>query len=74
MQLRKGSVLEAQGQIPAHRAMSAVTGAAITRPDLSPKSPPALRGVLGVKSLALGRHLVHRLSLQKLHRCQVAQC
>jgi hypothetical protein len=42
--------------------------------DLCPKFPPALRGVLGVKSLALGRHLVHRLSLQKLHRCQIAQC
>ncbi|MFT6912690.1 MAG: hypothetical protein ACJAQW_001292, partial [Paracoccaceae bacterium] len=42
--------------------------------DLSPKFPPALRGVLGVKSLALGRHLVHRLSLQRFHRCQVAQC
>ena len=42
--------------------------------DLSPKFPPALRGVLGVKSLALGRHLVHRLSLQKFHRCQVGQC
>ena len=42
--------------------------------DLCPKFPPALRGVLGVKSLALGRHLVHRLSLQKFHRCQVAQC
>lgn len=42
--------------------------------DLSPKFPPALRGVLGVKSLALGRHLVHRLSMQKFHRCQVAQC
>jgi hypothetical protein len=40
--------------------------------DLSPKSPPAFRGVLGVKSLALGRHLVHRLSLQKFHRGQVA--
>ena len=42
--------------------------------DRCPKFPPALRGVLGVKSLALGRHLVHRLSLQKFHRCQVAQC
>jgi len=42
--------------------------------DLSPKFPPALRGVLGFKSLALGCHLVHRLSLQKFHRCQVAQC
>ena len=42
--------------------------------DLCPKFPPALRGVLRVKSLALGRHLVHRLSLQKFHRCQVAQC
>ncbi|WP_217808930.1 hypothetical protein, partial [Pacificibacter marinus] len=43
------------------------------RLDLSPKSPPALRGVLGVKSLALGRHLVHCLSLQKFHRGEVAQ-
>jgi hypothetical protein len=42
--------------------------------DLSPKFPPALRGVLGIKSLALGRHLVHRFSLQKFHRCQVTQC
>jgi len=42
------------------------------RTDLSPKFPPALSGVLGVKSLALGRHLVHCLSLQKFHRCQVA--
>jgi hypothetical protein len=41
--------------------------------DLSPKFPPALYGVLGVKSLALGRHLVHRLSLQKLHWRQVPQ-
>jgi hypothetical protein len=40
--------------------------------DLSPKSPPAFRGVLGVKSMALGRHLVHRLSLQEFHRGQVA--
>jgi hypothetical protein len=40
--------------------------------DLCPKSPPALRGVLGVKSLALGGHFVHRLSLQKLHWRQVA--
>ena len=35
--------------------------------DLSPKFPPVLRGVLGVKSLAFGHHLVHRLSLQKFH-------
>jgi hypothetical protein len=41
--------------------------------DLRPKFPPALYGVLGVKSLALGRHLVHRLSLQKLHWRQVPQ-
>ncbi|WP_090270430.1 hypothetical protein [Thalassovita taeanensis] len=40
--------------------------------DLSPKLPPALRGVLRVKSLSLGRHLVHRLSLQKFHWRQVA--
>ena len=41
---------------------------------LRPKFPPALHGVLGVKSLALGSHLVHRLSLQKFHWRQVAQC
>ena len=40
--------------------------------DLCPKFPPALRGVLGVKSLALGRHFVHRLSLQEFHWRQVA--
>ena len=44
------------------------------RRDLSPKFPPALCGVLGVKSLALRRHLVHYLSLHEFHRCQVAQC
>ena len=48
--------------------------APVAKIDLRPKFPPALRGVLGVKSLALGRHLVHCLSLQKFHRCQVAQC
>jgi hypothetical protein len=42
--------------------------------DLRPKFPPALRGVLGVKSLALGSHLVHHLSLQKFHRRQDSQC
>ena len=42
--------------------------------DLSPKFIQALRGVLGVKSLALGHHLVHRLSLQKFHWRQVVQC
>ena len=42
--------------------------------DLSPKFPPALCGVLGVESLALGRHLVHGLSLQEFHRRQVSQC
>jgi hypothetical protein len=42
--------------------------------DLRPKFPPALRGVLGVKSLALGSHLVHHLSLQKFHRRQDFQC
>ena len=41
--------------------------------DLRPKFPPALHGVLGVKSLALGSHLVHCLSLQKFHGRQVAQ-
>ena len=49
-------------------------GVRMIAPDLSPKFPPALCGVLGAKSLALGRHLVHCLSLQKFHRCQVAQC
>jgi hypothetical protein len=39
--------------------------------DLGPKLPAALRGIFGVKSLALCRHLVHCLSLQKLHRGQV---
>ena len=45
-------------------------------PDLSPKSPPALRGVLGVKSLTSSGHLVHDPSLQEFHRCQVpnAEC
>jgi hypothetical protein len=42
--------------------------------DLSPKFPPALCGVLGAKSVTLGGHFVHRLSLQKLHRGQVSQC
>ena len=41
--------------------------------DLRPKFPPALHRVLGVKSLALSGHLVHCLSLQKFHGCQVAQ-
>ena len=36
--------------------------------DLSPKFPPALRGVLGVKSLALGGHLVLSPSPQEFHR------
>ena len=36
--------------------------------------PSSFARSLGVKSLTLGRHLVHRLSLQKFHRCQVAQC
>jgi len=40
--------------------------------DLCPKFPPALRGVLGVKSVTLGGHFVHRLSLQELDRRQVA--
>ncbi len=31
--------------------------------DLSPKFPPAFGRVLGVKSLALGGHFVHVLSL-----------
>jgi hypothetical protein len=33
-------------------------------PDLSPQFPPVLRGVLGVNSLVVRRHLVHCLSLQ----------
>lgn len=35
--------------------------------DLSPKVSPALRGVLGVKSLTLDSHFAHRLSLQEVH-------
>jgi hypothetical protein len=31
--------------------------------DLSPKFPPSLHGVLGVKSVTLGGHFVHVLSL-----------
>jgi hypothetical protein len=54
--------------------ISVLLGLAWLDVDLSPKSPPALRGVLWVKSLALGRHLVHRFYLQKFHRRQVAQC
>ena len=42
--------------------------------DLSPKSPPALRGVLGVKSLTSSGYLVQDPPLQEFHRCQVAQC
>ena len=42
--------------------------------DLSPKSPPALRGVLGVKSLTSRGYLVQDPPLQEFHRCQVAQC
>ncbi len=40
--------------------------------DLSPKFPPALRGVLGVNSVTSGGHFVHRLSLQEFHWRQVA--
>ena len=40
--------------------------------DLRAKFPPALRGVLGVKSLALGGHFVYVLSLQEFYRRQVA--
>ena len=36
--------------------------------DLSSRLPPELRGVLGVKSLALIGHLVHGPSLQEFHR------
>ena len=43
-----------------------------TDADLSPKFPPALHGVLGVKSVTLGGHFVHVLSLQEFHRRQVA--
>lgn len=39
--------------------------------DLSPKFPPSLHGVLGVKSVTLGGHFVHVLSLHELHRRQV---
>ena len=35
--------------------------------DLRPKFPPALCGVLGIKSLSLSGYFVHRLSLQKFH-------
>ena len=35
---------------------------------LRPKFPPALRGVLEVKSLSLSGHFVDCLSLQKFHR------
>lgn len=41
--------------------------------DPCPKLPPALRGVLGFKSLALSRHFGRYLSLQEFHRGQVAQ-
>ena len=41
-------------------------------PDLSPKFPPSLHGVLGVKSVTLGGHFVHVLSLHEFHRRQVA--
>ncbi len=40
--------------------------------DLCPKFPPAWRGVLGVKSLALCCHFVHQVSLQEFHWCQVS--
>lgn len=40
--------------------------------DLSPKFPPSLHGVLGVKSVTLGGHFVHVLSLHEFHRRQVA--
>ena len=40
--------------------------------DLGPKFPPALRGVVGFKSVTLGGHLVHHLSLQEFHRRQVS--
>jgi adhesin transport system membrane fusion protein len=45
----------------------------VVPPDLSPKFPPALGGVLGVKSLTLSGHLVHDPSLQEFHRGQVPQ-
>ena len=51
----------------------AMPGFSSTVANLRPKFPPALRGVLGVKSLALGCHFVHRLSLQEFHWCQVSQ-
>ena len=56
-----------------HRLIKQDMVVALMEGDLSPKSPPALRGVLGVKSLALCSHLVHRLSLQEFHGRQVAQ-
>ena len=45
--------------------------------DLFPKFPPALREVLGVKSLTSSGHLVHDPSLQEFRRWQVipnAEC
>jgi putative transposase len=40
--------------------------------DLRPKFLPALRGVLGVKSVTLDGHFVHRFALQEFHWRQVA--
>ena len=57
-----------------HRLIKQDMVVALMEGDLSPKSPPALRGVLGVKSLTSSGHLVHDPSLQEFHRCQVAQC
>lgn len=50
-------------QVPAGHLSSGLVSQAAISCDLCPKFPPALRGVLEVKSLALGRHLVHCLSL-----------
>jgi transitional endoplasmic reticulum ATPase len=50
-------------EAPPALVAGALDVAQLTGGDLSTKFPPALRGVLGIKSLALGRHLVHRLSL-----------
>jgi hypothetical protein len=40
--------------------------------EVRPNFPPNLREVLGVKSLPLGRYLVHSRSLQEFHRGHIA--
>ena len=52
--------------------ISAFTLEGFSPRDLSPKFPPSLHGVLGVKSVTLGGHFVHVLSLHEFHRRQVA--